>query len=113
MTSSAQKNSNVVNLKRWQADQKEIQAQKKRIARFRRYCYLSFPTVEEWEQDLAALTEELVREWAHKLVFGGPIPAHLRGRLERRGQNIVLLSASLAAAYARRLAEMRVRTDAR
>jgi hypothetical protein len=41
------------------------------------------------------------------------VPAHLRGRLERRGQNIVLLSASLAAAYARRLAEMRARTDAR
>ena len=41
------------------------------------------------------------------------VPAHLRGRLERRGQNIVLLSASLAAAYARRLAEMRARIDAR
>ena len=41
------------------------------------------------------------------------VPAHLRGRLERRGQNIVLLSASLAAAYAWRLAEMRARTDAR
>jgi len=40
------------------------------------------------------------------------VPAHLRGRLERRGQNIVLLSASLAAAYARRLDEMRARIDA-
>jgi hypothetical protein len=41
------------------------------------------------------------------------VPAHLRGHLERRGQNIVLLSASLAAAYARRLAEMGARIDAR
>jgi hypothetical protein len=41
------------------------------------------------------------------------VPAHLRGRLERRGQNIVLLSASLASVYARRLVEMRARTDAR
>jgi hypothetical protein len=41
------------------------------------------------------------------------VPAHLRGRLERRGQNIVLLSASLAAAYARRPAEMDARIDAR
>jgi hypothetical protein len=41
------------------------------------------------------------------------VPAHLRGHLERRGQNIVLLSASLGAAYGRRLAEMRARTDAR
>ena len=40
------------------------------------------------------------------------VPAHLRGRLERRGQNIVLLSASLAAAYARRLDEMDARIDA-
>ena len=40
------------------------------------------------------------------------VPAHLRGRLERRGQYIVLLSASLAAAYARRLDEMRARIDA-
>jgi len=36
-----------------------------------------------------------------------------RGRLERRGQDIVLFSASLAAAYARRLAEMDARIDAR
>jgi hypothetical protein len=39
------------------------------------------------------------------------VPAHLRGRLERRGQNIVLLSASLAADYNRRLATIRARTD--
>jgi hypothetical protein len=40
------------------------------------------------------------------------VPAHLRGRLERRGQNIVLLSASLAAVYDQRLAESRARIDA-
>jgi hypothetical protein len=40
------------------------------------------------------------------------VPAHLRGRLERRGQNIVLLSASLAAVHDRRLAESRARIDA-
>jgi hypothetical protein len=40
------------------------------------------------------------------------VPAHLRGRLERRGQNIVLLSASLAAVYDRRLAESGARIDA-
>jgi hypothetical protein len=39
------------------------------------------------------------------------VPAHLRGRLERRGQNIVLLSASLAAVYDQRLAESRARID--
>jgi hypothetical protein len=35
------------------------------------------------------------------------IPVHLRGRLERLGQNIVLLSASLAAALAERQAKIR------
>src|SRR5258708_38601252 len=39
------------------------------------------------------------------------VPAHLRGRLERPGQNIVLVSASLAADYNRRLATIRARTD--
>ena len=41
------------------------------------------------------------------------VPAHLRGRLERRGQNIVLLSASLAAVCDRRLAKLHAETDAR
>jgi hypothetical protein len=78
MTNSMRKSSNIVSLKRWQAVQEEIQAQKKRIARFTRYCYLRWGRTEEWEQDLAALTEVLVQEWAHKLVFGSPIPERIR-----------------------------------
>jgi hypothetical protein len=38
---------------------------------------------------------------------------HLRGRLERRGQNIVLLPASLTAIYDRRIAQSRARLNAR
>ncbi len=38
------------------------------------------------------------------------LPLHLRGRLERR-QNIILLSASEAAVYDRRIAECRAQTE--
>jgi hypothetical protein len=39
------------------------------------------------------------------------LPPHLQGRLERRGQNIVLLPASEAAVYDRRIAECRAQTE--
>jgi len=73
---------NTVNLKRWQTDQEEIRARKKRIERFRKNCYVPMARTEDWEEDLAKLTEILVREWACKLVYGGSVPDRIRPMAE-------------------------------
>jgi hypothetical protein len=70
----------VINLKRWRARQKWSDDVKKRVARFRRSGAYALPWgfTRECDEDIAKLTEDMVRQWALKLGYSAPIPERIR-----------------------------------
>jgi hypothetical protein len=70
--------SSVINLKRWQADQRWNEKQKRRIERFRFHLFMPWVRNEEWEEGLVPLTERLLNGWAGKLACGTPVPERIR-----------------------------------
>jgi hypothetical protein len=73
---------NVINLRSRLADEKWAEAQKKRIARFGSYCIGRWNRVEEWDQDLAGLTAQLLGIWAFKLACGTAVPESIQPMAE-------------------------------